>query len=95
MPEKTMKIGQKLQMLRQQKQLSVKQVAVALGVAQSTYRDWEYGRAIRGEPYSQLAEIFGVSLSELLNDPISGDRSALLQKLRQMEQLIQDIRAMI
>lgn len=95
MSKKSLNIGAKLQMLRQQKNLSVKQVAAAIGVAQSTYRDWEYGRAIRGEPYSRLARILGVSLSELLNEQNDHDRSGVLDKLKQMEQLIRDMRVLL
>ena len=32
----------------------------------STYREWEYGRSIRGEFYVLLAQALGVSLHELL-----------------------------
>lgn len=46
--------------------LTLQQVARAIGVPASTYRDWEYGKAIRGEPYEKLAELFGVSLRDLL-----------------------------
>ena len=42
-------------------------MATQLGVSQSTYRDWEYGRKIKGEPYPQMAQILGVSLNELFN----------------------------
>lgn len=42
------------------------EAALALSVSPSTYREWEYGRAIRGEPYAKIAQIFHVTLSELL-----------------------------
>jgi hypothetical protein len=31
------------------------------------YRDWEYGRAVTGEPYVKIAKAFGVSLNWLLD----------------------------
>lgn len=92
---KSLNLGAKLQQLRRQSGLSVKQIAAEIGVAQSTYRDWEYGRAIRGEPYADLAKVFGVSLSELLAGQLGFDRAEILKKLTQIEQWIRDIRMML
>ena len=46
----------------------MREAARHIGVPESTYREWEYGRKIRGEPYLQIAKAFGVSLDELLGD---------------------------
>ncbi|MBX3032963.1 MAG: helix-turn-helix transcriptional regulator [Bdellovibrionaceae bacterium] len=47
--------------------LTMRQAAHFVGVPESTYREWEYGRKIRGvEPYVKIAKAFGVSLDELL-----------------------------
>lgn len=47
--------------------LTMRQAAQLVGVPESTYREWEYGRKIRGvEPYIKIAQAFGVSLDELL-----------------------------
>jgi transcriptional regulator with XRE-family HTH domain len=86
-------IGSKLKHLRQQNRLSAKDVADELGVAESTYRDWEYGRAINGEPYVALARIFKVSLSELLSSEITKEKDYILQSLRKIEALVMDIKA--
>lgn len=59
-------LGARLQNLRNQQNLTATEVAQAVGVSVSTYREWENGRAIRGEPYVELAKIFQVSLLELL-----------------------------
>ncbi len=56
----------RLRKLRIAKGIKVKEMALQLGVSISTYRDWEYGRAIKGEPYAKMAEILSVSLVELL-----------------------------
>lgn len=56
----------RLRRLRLEKGIKVKDMALALGVSVSTYRDWEYGRSIKGEPYPKMAELLSVSLSELL-----------------------------
>ncbi len=57
---------QRLRRLRLERGLKIKDVANSLKVSTSTYRDWEYGRSIKGEPYSKLAKILGVSIEELL-----------------------------
>jgi len=62
-----MKISERLRELRKKKKLSLASVALAIDVPVSTYRDWEYGKAIRGEPYERLAELFEISLAELLS----------------------------
>lgn len=59
-------LGSRLKNFRLLRRLSVAEVARALKVAETTYRDWEKGGAIRGEPYSQLAMIFNTSLSVLM-----------------------------
>lgn len=59
-------IGQRLKRLRLKSGLTITEAAQVLGVSPSTYREWEYGRAIRGEPYAKIAEAFHVTLSELL-----------------------------
>lgn len=56
----------RLKRLREARGIKVKEMASRLGVSVSTYRDWEYGRAIKGEPYPKMAEILSVSLQELL-----------------------------
>ena len=61
-----MKMANRLKKLRTDKRLTIRDVATALDVPISTYRDWEYGKAIRGEPYQKLAELFEVTLDELL-----------------------------
>jgi transcriptional regulator with XRE-family HTH domain len=61
-----MSLSKKLRQLREDRSLTILQCAKAVGVSPSTYRDWEYGRSISGEPYLKIAEVLGVSLSELL-----------------------------
>ena len=60
------KMGNRLREFRTRRGMTLKAVATAIGVAPSTYRDWEYGKAICGEPYVELARVFGVTLDELL-----------------------------
>jgi transcriptional regulator with XRE-family HTH domain len=67
--------SQRLKRLRKLKKLSVRKVAQAVGVSESTYREWEYGRSIQGEPYEKLSSVLGVSLTELMTGKqISSDQ---------------------
>jgi len=66
----------RLRKLRKANQLTQKEAAKLIDVPESTYKDWENGAAIRGEPYPQIAKVFGVTLDELFevstnNDSIS------------------------
>lgn len=58
--------GKRLRTLRERKGLTAAQVAENLQIPLSTYREWENGRAIRCLPYPLLAEIFQISLHELM-----------------------------
>jgi transcriptional regulator with XRE-family HTH domain len=85
------KLGVRMKKIRQTKRLSVKEAAKRAGVAASTYREWEYGRAIRGEPYVNIAKALEVSLHELL----TGKRTepfGVYQKLRVIEQTCEQLR---
>lgn len=58
---------QRLRRLREAKGLSSKEVARRIGKPETTYREWEYGRAIQGEkPYVALSKVYGISVYELL-----------------------------
>jgi transcriptional regulator with XRE-family HTH domain len=65
----------RLKRLRIRQGLTMAQVARKLAISKSTYRDWEYGVAIRGEPYVHLATILRISVLELLTgeNPPSGE----------------------
>ena len=74
--------------------LSVAEVARRVNVAPSTYRDWEYGRSIKGEPYLKLAGVFGVSLSELLVGEAAKPVEVKL-KLEEIERILKEIKTML
>ncbi len=57
----------RLKFYREKKGIKVKEMAALLNISISTYRDWEYGRSITGEPYMAMARVLEVSLEELLN----------------------------
>lgn len=81
-------LGDRLRILRVTRKLSVSEVAERIGVSPSTYREWEYGRKIKGEPYEKLAKIYSVSLSELL----TGKKNTIQDKLSEIEKIIDSIR---
>ena len=67
------KISLRMKRLREEQGLSLKEVAQRAQVAVSTYREWEYGREIQGEPYVRIAQALNVGLYELL----TGEKSKL------------------
>ena len=85
--ENPLPIGQRLRLLRKERGLSMKEVAQKVGVSVSTYRDWEYGRAIQGEPYVKLSEVFQVPVTEIL----TGKRSSaerVAELIAEIERLV-------
>lgn len=89
---KTLDIGPRLKAMRAKANVSAKDVARSIGVAESTYRDWEYGRAIKGEPYVALAKTFGVTLSELMMGELDNKNTYVIDRLNQIGQLISEIK---
>lgn len=82
----------RLKRIREKRGITPLQMAKAIGVPVSTYREWEYGRAIRGEPYLRIAEVLNVSLYELFTGltPASAD-----EKIFQIECLLKEIRLLL
>jgi transcriptional regulator with XRE-family HTH domain len=73
----------RLRRFRKKRGLTMKEVAEKLKVPLTTYREWEYGRAIQGEPYLDLAAIFETSVYELL----AGKKAEQIQALAELEQV--------
>lgn len=84
-------LSERLKKYRLRRKLSQKQVAEALKVPPSTYRDWEYGKKIVGEPYMKLAEIFEVSLSELLTGKQNSSKELLII-VQSLGELVKNLR---
>jgi len=60
-------LGERLKSLRERKMKSISDMATLLGVATTTYREWELGRAIKGEAaYVKMSLAFGTSLEYLM-----------------------------
>jgi transcriptional regulator with XRE-family HTH domain len=70
------------------------QVARRLGIPDTTYREWEYGRAIQGEPYQKLAEIFDIRVLELLIGP-QADREQLVKDVEQAEGILRKLKQLL
>ena len=88
---KTESLAERIRRLRIENGLTIREVAEAIQVPITTYRDWEYGKAIRGEPYSKLASVFNVSLEELL----LGEEKANPEILRHLMLARESIEAVI
>ena len=83
--------SQRLKFLRTKNKFSIKEVAQRIGVSESTYREWEYGRQIRGhEPYLKIAKAFGISLDELFGNNISP--STLADDFEEIEKLLKQVK---
>ncbi len=82
-----MSIGERLKKLRLQRKMKVSECAEFLEVSLSTYREWENGRAITGEPYPKLAKLFGVSISDLFGlEP-----EVITEKLNEIERVSNEL----
>lgn len=84
------KFGNRLRDLRKQSGLTIKQVSKKLGVAESTFRDWEQGRLIKGEPYVKISKLFNVSLYELMTGE-TGNLAPIFTKLNDVKSTIEHI----
>ena len=79
----TTDIHSRLRALRKGKSLTIQQVSTITGIPASTYKEWENGRQIRGEPYMNLARVFEVSVHEL----ITGEKSQASPALKRIEEI--------
>jgi transcriptional regulator with XRE-family HTH domain len=84
-------IAKRLKALRAAANKTYKQVAKDIGVAESTYREWEQGRQIRGEPYQALANSLNSSISYIL----TGQTNAAADELARAEEIIRNVRLML
>ena len=69
----------------------MREMARRVGVPETTYREWEVGRAIQGEPYVRMSEALGVSLSELLTGQ-RPDQARLLVEIENMEEGLRQLK---
>ena len=91
---RTEPLHRRLKRLRSARGLTMKALSARVGIPMTTYREWEYGRSIRGEPYEKLARAFGIGLTELM----TGSRpsgSEMLAIVRGLEAEISRLRRSI
>ncbi len=81
-------LSKRLKFYRERQGFSIREVAAIVKVSPSTYRGWEFGAEIKGEPYLQLALIYNVSLNQLL----AGKTSDIELQLDIIERAIKAIR---
>lgn len=89
---KTERLGDRLRRLRLDRGLTIEEVARRLDISSSTYREWENGRAIRGEPYIKMRDLFQVSLEELLTGK-RGDQAKMLGEIEAIEKHVNVLRS--
>ena len=84
-------IGERMKKIRLQKRLSVSDVAMSAQIPISTYREWENGRQIKGEPYEKIAAALNVSLNELITGK-SPKAADVLNKIQILEKVCLELR---
>ncbi len=84
-------LGDRLKKLRTRKGLSISDVSSYISVSPSTFRDWENGREIKGEPYVKIADYFNVSLNYLL----TGQELKIETSLNEVEKHVRIIRSFL
>lgn len=82
-------IHSRLKHYRTQKGFSIQEVSRRTGIPSSTYKEWENGRQIRGEPYAVLAETYQVSLQEL----ITGRKTQAGPLLQRLDHVLLELQA--
>jgi transcriptional regulator with XRE-family HTH domain len=81
-------LGDRLKLLREKRKMTISEVATQLQIPMSTYKEWESGRQIRGEPYLKLARVYQVSIQEIL----TGEKPQGQHILTQLEEFEDRIR---
>lgn len=76
-------ISKRMKRIRLERGLSVRESAQLSGVPVSTYREWEEGRQIKGEPYEKIARALNIPLYELL----TGKEANLREVLAKIEEI--------
>ncbi|QDK44778.1 hypothetical protein DOM22_06170 [Bdellovibrio sp. ZAP7] len=87
-------LAKRLKRLRTEQDKSAQQIADLTGIPVTTYREWENGRQILGEPYEKLSKALDVSLFELMTGrkPKHAD---LFIKLEEVEKTLSELRSQL
>ena len=87
-------LGARLKLLREKRGLTARQLADQIGVPVSTYREWEYGRAIVGEPYVAMSKALDVGVHELLTGE-SPSRTSYIAKIEKITTALFELKALL
>jgi len=82
---------QRLRKLRESQGLSQSELAQLIGVAKTTYSDWENGKGLKILPYQKMSQVLAISVTEL----ISGEKPMLqeqLDELARIEECLRQVR---
>ncbi len=91
---KTELLHQRLKRLRKEANLTAKEMALQVGVPQSTYVDWEHGRGMKVPPLQKISQVLAISVTELL----TGQKPSLqtfVTELEKIELHLREIRAQL
>ncbi len=70
------------------------QIAHIIGVSESTYRDWENGRKIQGEPYIKIAQALEINILKLL-EVEKAEHIYVREQLEQIENIVKNIQKIV
>jgi transcriptional regulator with XRE-family HTH domain len=82
---------ERLKTIREEQGLSLRQAAQRAQIPVSTYREWEAGRKIIGEPYEKIARALNVNLYTLMTGELS-NTSEVLSIIEKIEHLLGTLR---
>lgn len=81
----------RLKRIRKSRGLTMRELAREIDVPETTYREWEYGRAVQGQPYESLARTLDVSLKELLTGEKIGQND-IMKSIEEIENSVNLLR---
>ena len=90
MKDRNQSFNERLTSLRKAQGLTAKAAARAIGVPESTYREWEYGRGLRLPPLQKISAVLAISVTEL----VTGEQPPLQDHLNALTLLEAQVREM-
>src|ERR1700679_3386462 len=84
-------LNQRLERLRRERGLTAKAMAKLVGVAESTYREWEYGRGLKLPPFQKFSQVLAISVTEIMTGQ-KPDWEELVEELEVIEKRINELK---
>ena len=81
----------RLKRLREKAGLSTHELAKLIGIAQSTYSDWENGKGLRPVPYQKMSQVLAISVTELITG-MKPSNQEVIEELESIESKIREIK---